>query len=153
MNKITDNLNNKQHTLAKLVVRGTELSWFKNYLSQHQQFVVVNGQSSSLLHILFGVPYGSILGPLLFLIYNNDLSNCSKLRSFSFTDDTTLLDSDSDISKLVTRVNSEFRKVVYYFRARKLALHPNKTKFIVFSHANFNNLPLIVNIDFNNFSG
>jgi hypothetical protein len=97
MNKITDNLNNKQHTLAKLVVRGTEPSWFKNYLSQHQPFLVVNGQSSSLLHILFGVPQGSILGPLLFLIYNNDLSNCSKLQSFLFTDDITLLDSDSDI--------------------------------------------------------
>ncbi len=87
------------------MVRGTELSWFKNYLSQHQQFVVEYGQSSYLLHILFGVPRGSILGPLLFLIYNNDLSNCSKLQSFLFTDDITLLDSDSDISKLVTRVN------------------------------------------------
>jgi hypothetical protein len=175
MNKITDNLNKKHHTLAifcdlrkafdtvdhhillkklaKLGVRGRELEWFNSYLSQRQQFVVINGHSSSLIHILLGVPQGSILGPLLFLVYINDLPNCSKLLSFLFADDTTLLDSDTDITALTDRVNIEFRKVVYYFRAHKLALHPNKTKFIVFSHSNLNNTPIVINIDFNNYSG
>ncbi len=115
-------------------VRGIELKWFKNYLSQRQQLVLVNGHSSSLLHILLGVPQGSILGPLLFLIYINDLPTCSKLLSFLFADDTTLLDSDSKITNLLPRVNEEFKKVVY-FRAHKLALHPKKTKFVIFYHA------------------
>jgi hypothetical protein len=50
-------------------------------------------------------------------------------------------------------VNEEFKKVVYYFRAHKLALHPKKTKFVIFSHASFKNNPIVINIDFNNFSG
>jgi hypothetical protein len=167
----TENLNNKHHTLAifcdlrkafdtvdneilfkklaKLGVRGTELKWFQSYLNQGQQFVVVNGLPSSLLYILLGVPQGSILGPLLFLIYINDLPSCSKLLSFLFADDTTLLDNDANITTLVAHVNTEFKRVVYYFRAHKLALHPNKTKFVIFSHANFTNTPLVINIDFN----
>ncbi len=174
INKITSNLTAKKHTLAifcdlrkafdtvdhaillkklaKLGVRGVELSWFKSYLSQRQQFVLVNGMSSTLLSILLGVPQGSILGPLLFLIYINDLPQCSSLLSFLFADDTTLLDSDHDINTLVTRVNCEFKKIVFYFRAHKLALHPQKTKFIVFSHNNFNNNPPVINIDFNNYN-
>ncbi len=61
-------------------------------------------------------------GPLLFLIYINNLPNSSKLLRFLFADDTTLLDSDIDITALISRVNIEFRKVVYYFRAYKPAL-------------------------------
>ncbi len=85
--------------------------------------------------------------------YVNDLLQCSSLLSFLFADDTTLLDSDCDLNTLVSRVNLEFKKVVYYFRAHKLALHPQKTKFIIFSHSNFNFNPPIINIDFNNFTG
>jgi hypothetical protein len=71
-----------------------------------------------------------------------------------FADDTTLTDSDSDLNALFTRVNSEFKKVVYFFRAHKLALHPNKTKFMIFSHNNAAlNTDLKISIDFNNFSG
>jgi hypothetical protein len=175
MNKITSNLSAKKHTLAifcdlrkafetvdheillkkleKVGVRGVELAWFKSYLSDRQQFVIVNGMPSTLLYILLGVPQGSILGPLLFLIYINDLPDCSSLLSFLFADDTTLLDSDHDINLLVSRVNQEFKKVVFYFRAHKLALHPQKTKFIIFSHSNFIVNPPIINIDFNNFNG
>jgi hypothetical protein len=127
MNKITDTLNKKHHTLAifcdlrkafdtvdhhillkklaKLGVRDRELEWFNSYLSQRQQFVVINGHSSSLIHILLGVPQGSILGPLLFLVYINNLPDCSKLLSFLFADDTTLLDSDTDITVLTDRFN------------------------------------------------
>ena len=72
-------------------VRGTSLSWFSSYLSDRKQYVSVNGHTSNHLKILCGVPQGSVLGPLLFLIYINDLQNFSKLLSFYlFVDDTNI---------------------------------------------------------------
>jgi hypothetical protein len=139
--------------LSKIGIRGVELSWFKSYLSDRKQFVTVNGMQSNLLNILLGVPQGSILGPLLFLLYINDLPSCSDLLTLLFADDTTLSDSDSDLSTLFDRVNVEFKKVVYFFRAHKLALHPDKTKFMIFSHSNaVNDTNLRINIDFNNYN-
>ena len=78
-------------------VQGKELEWFKDYLFNRQQFVFLNGTCSSLLIIKTGVPQGSILGPLLFLIYVNDLPNASCLLTLLFADDTTLMFSHSDI--------------------------------------------------------
>jgi hypothetical protein len=113
--------------------------------------VTVNGISSDLLCIILGVPQGSILGPLFFLIYINDLPQCSKLCSFLFADDTTLLSSNSNIENLIADVNVEFRKVVYYFRAHRLVLHPEKTTFMLFTTANVDSTKLEIFIDNNNF--
>jgi hypothetical protein len=77
--------------LQKIGIRGSELLWFKNYLTGRKQFVHINGTNSSLLDILLGVPQGSILGPILFLIYINDLPLCSALKALLFADDTKLL--------------------------------------------------------------
>jgi hypothetical protein len=173
MNCVTKSINNREYALAifcdlrkafdtvdhvillkklkKLGIHGTELKWFEDYLLNRQQFVSINGTSSNLLCILLGVPQGSILGPLLFLIYINDLPLCSKLWSFLFADDTTLLASNSNLSDLFAFVNQEFRKVVYYFRAHKLVLHPDKTVFMIFSNRNLSELDENVYIDNNNF--
>ena len=72
-------------------VIGTPLNWFQSYLTDRTQYVEVNNESSSLQTILTGVPQGSILGPLLFLIYMNDIPNASNLFTFIlYADDTTL---------------------------------------------------------------
>jgi hypothetical protein len=130
--------------LYNLGIQGQELKWFENYLSGRKQFVVINGKSSTLREILLGVPQGSILGPLLFIIYINDLANVSQLFSSLFADDTKLLARHSDPVVLNEFVNVEFKKIVTYFRAHRLSLHTSKTKFMVFS-----NSQAVINYDFN----
>jgi hypothetical protein len=121
--------------LKKLGIKGSAHLWFSDYLKNRQQFVQLNGKSSSLLSILLGVPQGSILGPILFLIYINDLPNCSLLLSLLFADDATAFSSGKNINDLVAFVNTEFHKMSIYFRAHKMALHPAKTKFILFTNS------------------
>ncbi len=130
--------------LKKLGV-GVALEWFHHFLSDHKQFVFLNGKCSPLLNILLGVPQGSILGPLLFLIYINDLPAASSLLSSLFADDTKLFASGPDITALTSYVNEEFQKVVQYFRLHKMALHPSKTQFLIFSNSTAvkNNPPVI----------
>ena len=106
-------------------VRGNELAWFQDYLLNRQQLVSINGFSSLLKILSIGGPQGSILGPLLFLIYINDLPLCSQLFALLFADDTTLLLADENLNN--------FKKIADFFRSHKLALHPDKTKFILFT--------------------
>jgi hypothetical protein len=127
--------------LKKLGIAGTELAWFQSYLSNRSQFVAIEDSVSDLLFILFGVPQGSILGPLLFLIYINDLALCSRLLSLLFADDTALAAEDDDVNRLVQFVNEEFRKICNFFRLHKLSLHPEKTKFMIISPSR--NSPLV----------
>ena len=134
-------------------MRGTELLWFQDYLCNRKQFVSINGTNSYLLQILFGVPQGSILGPILFLIYINDLPKCTSLSSSLFADDTKLTASGPDLMPLMKYVNDEFQKVLYFFRSHKLSLHPAKTKFILFSNSKPpNELKIEIFINNNNFN-
>jgi len=119
--------------LDRYGIRGVELLWFKSYLSDRRQFVSINGTNSLLTKVLLGVPQGSILGPLLFLLYINDLPLASKLFALLFADDTTLLASADSVASLCDFVNSEFKKVCDFFRTNKLMLHPDKTKMLFFS--------------------
>ena len=89
-------------------VRGVSLKWFQSYLSTRSQYVFCNGIKSDILNITCGVPQGSVLGPLLFLLYINDLPNIlSKLKFFLFADDTNIYYESDDLKELEKTVNQE----------------------------------------------
>ena len=114
-------------------IRGTALNWFTSYLSERQQYVSVNGNTSDQLEISCGVPQGSVLGPLLFLIYINDLPNVSKFLSFFlFADDTDIYFKSHHLTRLQKIMNRELKKVKKWLDANRLALNIDKTNFVVF---------------------
>ena len=93
-------------------IRGTALNWFKSYLSDRKQYVAVNGSNSSDLSVNCGVPQGSVLGPLLFLLYANDLPLSSlKLASYIFADDINIYYEAEGFNQLERVVNKELKKV------------------------------------------
>jgi hypothetical protein len=119
-------------------VRGITLDWFISYLHARQQCVSLNGISSSMRQISCGVPQGSILGPLLFIIYINDIICCSDILKFIlFADDTNLFFSDKNIYVVESQVNNELGKLSEWFRNNKLSLNVAKTNFIVFGNKQF----------------
>ena len=119
--------------LSHYGVRETENLWFQNYLSEREQFVSVHGTESGKTQIKCGVPQGSILGPLLFLIFINDLPNATDFLTLLFADDTTFQVSGVDLDQLFAHANSELDKTTTWFKANKLTLNVKKTKFMLFS--------------------
>jgi Reverse transcriptase (RNA-dependent DNA polymerase) len=113
-------------------VKGMALRWFSSYLSNRTQIVDINGNHSRPCSIDISVLQGSILGPILFLCYINDLPNVTSLDSFLFADDTTGLKSGSNLPTLIDQVNIEIQKMANWFRANKMAVNTSKTKFIIF---------------------
>jgi len=119
-------------------VRGVALDWFKSYLANRSQCVSSGGVMSSLKPITHGVPQGSILGPLLFILYINDIVNCSKYLIFIlFADDTNLFFSSTDIRQLCDVLNNELANLLEWFRANKLSLNVKKTNYILFGNRCF----------------
>ena len=131
-------------------IRGIALAWFRSYLSNRCQFVSVNGCSSNHLNITCGVPQGSVLGPLLLLIYINDLPNSSsKLSFYLFADDTNIYFESQSLINLQKVVKKELKHVKKWLDANKLALNADKTNFVIF-HSPQNSLNDTVIIKFGN---
>ena len=127
---------------------GISLKLFKSYLTNRKQFVNYNSVNSDLLTISTGVPQGSILGPLLFLIYMNDIHNATNLFHFIlFADDTTLITKNGVNKSNI--INAELAKLSLWFKVNKLSLNLSKSKFIVFRQPQKKITEPIIKIDDN----
>ena len=113
-------------------IRGLALEWVKSYFSERAQFVEFNNVRSSPQGISCRVPQGSILGPLFFILYVNDLNNAPLLDVILFADDTNLFISHNDPGYLNDTLNSELNNLPSWFAANRLSLNLCKTNFRVF---------------------
>lgn len=135
LQKAFDTLDHKilLHKLYKYGIRGVAHQWVTSYLKNRSQFVEIANIKSNNCNITCGVPQGSVLGPILFLLYVNDIVSVSQLlRCILFADDTTLFYSGKNIKDVLQIVENEFQKIMKWFNANTLSLNISKTKFMIF---------------------
>ena len=115
-------------------IRGQAFDWFSSYLHNRQQLVNYYGYESDLKTIKCGVPQGSILVPLLFLLYINDLPQVSEyFMPILFADDTNLFATGYNLNDIVSEINKEIANIYAWVKANKLSLNIDKTNFMLFT--------------------
>ena len=115
-------------------IRGTSYKWFQSYLSNRKHYVAYNGICSYTKDVKCGVPKGSVLGPMLFLMYINDLcSICWYTTPILFSDYTNLFSSGKDLKVIENHVSDELSNISEWFKVNKLSLNMNKTHYMIFS--------------------
>ena len=136
LSKAFDTVNNSilMYKLEYYSIRGVALNLLKSYLRNRTQYVEFNHKTSEILNISCGVPQGSILGPLLFLLYVNDLPNISQSLCFlMYADDTNIFMSNKCIKQLQTDMNYNIKKLVTWMNVNRLSLNVSKTHCMLFS--------------------
>ena len=130
-------------------IRGVALEWFRSYLMNRKLYVSVKGNDSAMHNLNCGVPQGLILGPLLFIIYCNDLPKALKsTKCILYADDITIFYSSDDMNTLYNTMNSELELLSQWYMANKLSLNTSKTQYVLFSkdgRQTYDNLVIRIN--------
>ena len=118
-------------------ISGPLLGWIRSYLSERQQFTIVNGSTSEMIPISFGIPQGSVLGPTLFTLFTNDLpSSVSSGSVYMFADDTTVYCISETEEKSIVLLNSALRELNEWSLINRLTPHPSKSEAMLISRRN-----------------
>lgn len=113
-------------------IRGKSLEWISSYLTNRKQYVSFHGHTSNVNDINTGVPQGSIIGPLLFIIYINDLPNVSSLLSFIlYADDSSIFINGNNLDNILSILNNELVKINRWLQANKLTLNTSKSTYMI----------------------
>ena len=112
-------------------IRGTAKTLFTYFLTKRNQYVSINNASSKTKPINCGVPQGSVLGPLLFTLYINDICKSTSCDPRLFADDTCLILQDKHLSALSTKINNELNAINKWIVANKLTLNLSKSNIII----------------------
>ena len=124
-------------------IRGTAYKWIKSYLENREQFVSVNGKNSTKKQITYGVPQGSILGPLLFVIYINDIPNiCNFAKFILYADDANIIITGNNFGEIEDKISNLTTALLGWVNNNGLLLNLRKTNYMIFSrkriHHNIN---------------
>ena len=118
-------------------IRDKSNKWFRSFLEDRKQHTTINRAKSFDKPISIGVPQGSILGPILFVLYINDFHKAVEFSSVHhFADDTNLLLNENSLKKLNKHINRDLKLVAQWIRANKLSLNTGKTKIVIFKSRN-----------------
>ena len=137
--KAFDTVNHKilLSKLSHYGIRGIPHKLFYSYLNNRKQYTSIDDDDSAVLTITHGVPQGSVLVPLLFLIYINDLHNVIKHSSmYHFADGTNLLYSNSSLKLINKYINHDLKLIVHWLRANRISLNVSKTEIVLFQPKN-----------------
>ena len=132
--------------LEQLNIKGDVLNLFANYLSERRAVTTIDGKQSTELPVNAGVPQGSRLGPLLFLIYINDIVANLESMPFIFADDTTLIAAANSTYETTNILNRDLAKISNWAHTWKITFNPQKSKDMIFSKALMPSHPIIMDL-------
>ena len=116
-------------------IRGIPGNWFKSYLHNRQKHFSLNGKKSKKMEVTCGIPQGSCLDPLLFILYLNDFERCLKYSKANiYADDANITIASNDKEKLVADAQAEVHNITEWMRVNKLSPNPSKTEYMIIGH-------------------